>query len=105
MQAEAAAVADLHSDKWPLAQPDLLKQVLQRLHVVQRDMMFHAQMSKGIQIAARTSRYCIHICPEGAYVYSALQETKAVSSGGVLTILLMDPPLFMDGSAYLNILR
>lgn len=105
MQAETAAVADLHSGKWPLAQPDLLKQVLQRLHLVQRDMMFHAQMSKGIQVAARTSRYRIHVIQKESYVYSVLHKTKVVSSGGVLTTLLMALPLSMDGSAYLNTLR
>ena len=105
LQAEAAAVASLHSDMWPLAQPDLLKQVLQRLHVVQQDMVFHAQMSKSIQVAARTSRYRICFDPERACLYSAFREAKHVTSGGVLTTLLMDPPLIMDGSTYLNILQ
>ncbi|KAL3151958.1 hypothetical protein ABBQ32_001083 [Trebouxia sp. C0010 RCD-2024] len=51
------AVAALHSNNWPLAQPEMLKQVIQQLHVTQQDMTFHAEMSVGIQVAARTSRW------------------------------------------------
>lgn len=69
MQAEEEAVAALHSDKWPLAQPELLKQVLQQLHVVQQDMTFHAEMNVGIQVAARTSRWSVDNFAYGSTPY------------------------------------
>lgn len=105
LQAETVAVAGLHSDMWPLAQPDLLRQVLQRLHAVQQDMVFQAQMSKSIQVAARTSRYWIWFDPKELACIMHSMKPSTVNSGGVWTTLLMDPPLIMDGSAYLNILQ
>ena len=56
LEDEAEAVTSLHGDRWPLAHPAKLKQVLQQLHLVQQDMMFHANMSEGVQMAATASR-------------------------------------------------
>jgi len=58
LEDEAQAVCGLTKDKFPEAKPATLMQLLQKLHSLQEDVVFQADMTHCIQAAASQSRYC-----------------------------------------------
>ncbi|DBA82014.1 TPA: hypothetical protein ACH3X1_007713 [Trebouxia sp. C0004] len=59
LEDEAKAVSSLTKDKFPEAKPAILMQLLQKLHSLQEDVMFQADMTHCIQAAASHSRWTL----------------------------------------------
>ena len=58
LEGEAKAVCGLTKDQFPEAKPAILMQLLQKLHSLQEDAVFQADMTHCVQAAASQSRYC-----------------------------------------------
>ena len=54
---DARALGSLTQDRFPQAQPEVLIQVIERLHVLQENMLFQAAMASSVQDAVDGSRY------------------------------------------------
>jgi hypothetical protein len=58
LEDEAKAVCGLTKDQFPEARPAIFMQLLQKLHSLQEDVVFQADMTHCIQAVASQSRYC-----------------------------------------------
>lgn len=86
LEGEAKAVCGLTKDQFPEAKPAILMQLLQKLHSLQEDAVFQADMTHCIQAAASQSRYCV-----SRVASVECHELRCMLSGSLFLYLSQSP--------------